>query len=752
MRHIFRSLVVMTIVAAPVPAQQEIENVAAFARLYGVARWFYPGDAAASLDWNRFAVHGVSRVRSARSPAELERTLEELFTPLGPGIEIGTTLPPKPGLGRRDPSLVAWHYRGVGISEGMRGPYSMKRVNRPMAADNPRGTAGVMSQFVEADKLRGRTIRMRARMRVVDPEASGGGGIWLRVDRPNRVVGFFDNMQDRPVRDTAWREYIIEGPVADDATQIWFGVLSTGSTTLDVDQVELAVRAEGGDWTPLDIPDASFDSEPARKAWAQNDVFRVTREKSAAAHGGQFVRMAPPRVRPTIPAAPPADSLETPFTGATVGVDLGRGLEARVRLSLTDAEASVPASEPPALAALRAAVTAVANPARRDDVDVRLADAIVAWNVFRHFYPYWNDLRVDWDARLRPLLQVAAGAAGTREAHLDAIRALVAEVRDGHGNVRDVSFVPRLGFLPVLLRIIDGRLVVIGSNDASVPVGSIVTAIDGVPATQLVEKEMRLASGTEQWRESRAESALRLCRLDAAARLTIEQPGGAMSTPSLPCSRTAFQVKESLRPDSIAEVEPGIWYVDLTRVRATGLPMLLPKIAKARGVVFDIRGYPTDAGAAILPYLMPAAEDSATDRWMHVPRIAGPFGQIVDWQSVTWNVKPATPHIAARRVFLTDGRAISYAESVMGHVRDHRLGTIVGGATAGANGNVAGFNVPGGFAIMFTGMRVTRHDGRTPFHMAGVSPDVPMEPTLAGIRAGQDEVLERALSLLRTQP
>jgi C-terminal processing protease CtpA/Prc len=86
----------------------------------------------------------------------------------------------------------------------------------------------------------------------------------------------------------------------------------------------------------------------------------------------------------------------------------------------------------------------------------------------------------------------------------------------------------------------------------------------------------------------------------------------------------------------------------------------------------------------------------------------------------------------------------------MGYVKDRKLGTVVGSATAGANGNVVRFPVPGGFTIMFTGMRVTGHDGKTPFHLAGVQPDVPAQPTIAGIRAGRDEVLERAVALIRT--
>ena len=39
-----------------------IDNAAAFARLYGVVRYFYPSDAAAILDWNRFAVYGIAQV------------------------------------------------------------------------------------------------------------------------------------------------------------------------------------------------------------------------------------------------------------------------------------------------------------------------------------------------------------------------------------------------------------------------------------------------------------------------------------------------------------------------------------------------------------------------------------------------------------------------------------------------------------------------------------------------------------------
>jgi len=134
---------------------------------------------------------------------------------------------------------------------------------------------------------------------------------------------------------------------------------------------------------------------------------------------------------------------------------------------------------------------------------------------------------------------------------------------------------------------------------------------------------------------------------------------------------------------------------------------------------------------------------------MHIAKIVGPFGRTAGWQSVGWNLTPAAPRLAGKVVFLTDGRAISYAESVMSYIAGRHLATIVGSPTAGTNGNIATFQVPGEFTIVFTGMRVTGHDGAAVHHLVGVKPDVAVSPTLAGIRAGHDDVLDRALSLIR---
>lgn len=720
-------------------SQRELSNVAAFARLYGVVRYFYPSDAANALDWDRFAVLGVGRTRSAADAPSLATTLTDLFAPLGPGIEIGTSLPAAPTLGPVDRSLVSWTYLGPGF-DGQGAPYSSARSNR-FSAPPPSSSPGLfvrIQQSIPADSLRGKRIRLRARARVTTLDRPGWAGLWLRVDRTPPAVGFFDNMQNRPIRQTEWRDYVIEGPVADDATGLVFGALASESIPAEFDAFELAV-ADGDAWTTLPIRDPGFETGPDPRAsgWGGNAVTgaQLTVFENAAPEGRRFVRLtattAPPAVGRILPNA-------TARTQAFVDVALGQGLHARVRTALSEADARASES-----GAMSAAVSAIVKPAGRSDLDVRLADVVVAWSVLRHFYPYWDVAGVNWDDRLAPQLGAAYVAEG-RDGQRRALLHLVEEARDGHGNVVDPASPSIRGVLPIDLRLVEGRLVVAATSAASdAPLGSVINAIGGQTALDRLGSAMSLVSGSPQWKRWRATRELATCMPNTATSVSLELPSGAIRNVSLPC---LAQPPEEIRPAKISELSPGIQYVDLTRAAMADLRPALTALAAADGVVFDLRGYPTDIGSGVLPFLLADAEH---DRWMHIASLAGPFGENAEWRSVGWNVTPAMPQVTRARVFLTDGRAISYAESVLAYVSSHRLGTIIGAPTAGANGNVARATVPGGFAFTFTGMRVTGHDGASQQHLVGILPDIPLEPTIVGLRSGRDELLERAVSLLQ---
>ena len=568
-----------------------IDNVVAFARLYGVVRFFYPGDAVTAMDWNGFAVLGVSRVRQAPDAAALGAALEKLFLPLGPGIAIGPSLPPAPAIGEPDASLVAWRYLGAGFGPQRGGAYGGARTNRK------------------------------------------------------------------------------------------------GTTASD-----------------------------------QSDD----------------------------PKAADITSSSTPRAGDYVDVELARGLRARIALALSQEDAARRA-DPAALSGLLAAASqALPTGQPAADPVTGLADVVVAWSVFRHFYPYWADLtrdpQVDWDSLLSGHLQ-AMTAATTRVHQREVLQRLVADAQDGHGGVNDEFAAKTRGVLPIQARLFEGRIIVTASTAPAVPIGSELTRIAGKPAAAWLDERRRLASGTTQWK---TEKMLRAVECTQGTTVDVTLGDRALDrTASLACGPWPTKPLPEPRPEPVTELSPGLWYVDLTRGTSEQIKPMLPRLAAARGVVFDMRGYPTDAGADILPHLLTAPE---TDRWMHVDRITGPFGRVAGTVAYGWDLKPQAPAIRGRRVFLTDGRAISYSESVMGYVADLKLGTIVGAPTAGTNGNVAFFNSPGGWRYTFTGMRVTRHDGTSRRHLIGIAPDVPLEPTVDGIRRGKDELLEKAVALIDRPP
>jgi hypothetical protein len=719
-------------------AGREIENVAAFARLYGVVRYFYPSDAAAGLDWNRFAVHGVARVHDARDASALARALEPLFAPLGPGIEVGRTLRAPASARDTGEPLVAWRHLGPGFAGTA---YASRRTHR--------------SESAGIEELRGKPVRLRAQVRARVQGPGDGAALWLRVDRPKKTMGFFDNMSDRTIREAEWREYRIDGVVDGDAEALAFGVMAFGQASADFDAFELCQPRGKDACQPLAISDPGFEAPlDSRRGWFRAGSARnalVSQIAEAAPEGRQFLRLAPP---PSAAYDGFANVMQTlgsselfagaqPSAGAHADFDLGSGLKARVPLALGDAVAKGDAAREAELGALRAALAALDSPSGPPARNSRLADVVVAWNIFRHFYPYLAEAGVDWDARLRPQLG-AARSAETRAEQRRALRELVADARDGHGSVNDLRSPEGRAQLPIQLGFVEGRLVVTATSVPELaPLGAVLEQLDGVPAAQRLAETMRLTSGAEQWKRVRALAEITRGPAGTSAALVIETGAGRRE---VTLERAGSQAPPEPRPAPATELEPRIWYVDLTRIKMAELQLLLPKLATARGVIFDMRGYPGDAGAGILPHLIAEPED---DRWMHVARLVGPFGQSAGWQDLGWNVKPQAPRLTGRIVFLTDGRAISYAESVMGYVTDHKLGTIVGGATAGTNGNVAMFELPSGFRVGFTGMLVTRHDGRSQHHLVGVKPDIPLEPTLAGLRAGRDELLERASGLIR---
>jgi hypothetical protein len=118
--------------------------------------------------------------------------------------------------------------------EGRRSAVIDCRVEQP-------GLMGNLMQTLSATKYRNKTIRLTAALRADVPVNGGQVQMWLRIDNDDATIGFFDNMDDRPVRTNDWQYAAIQGRVPQNAEFINVGAFLIGSGTAWLDDFQLEV-------------------------------------------------------------------------------------------------------------------------------------------------------------------------------------------------------------------------------------------------------------------------------------------------------------------------------------------------------------------------------------------------------------------------------------------------------------------------------------------------------------------------------
>ncbi|MFL6193238.1 MAG: S41 family peptidase [Thermoanaerobaculia bacterium] len=445
-------------------------------------------------------------------------------------------------------------------------------------------------------------------------------------------------------------------------------------------------------------------------------------------------------------AAPAGTGL--PPTAAPIEVSLGRGVRALLPLTVyKDALGSIPHTSAPAPAPDKpAGWTASGN-----DRTTRLADVALAWTVLQHFYPYFNVVQADWPAELPAALRTAAEDVDAR-AFVETLRRLMAAIDDGHARVTHSSW--DLNYqLPLVWVWLDNQLVITWADPAGAPglgAGDVVLTLNGQPAQQAYRDELALAPGaTPQHLRYRALQMLLLGPWNEAVQLRVLKAHGGVEEVTV--RRTSFvggpggEMLSEPRPENLAEIRPGIIYVDINRLTDDDFINALDRLSAARGIIFDFRGYPWDM-EWYTPLFFLNTESMGPARFDR-PLVFRPDRQGWGYTRSTFLDGPYDPFLTAKIAFITDGRAISFAESYMGIVEGYHLGEIVGEATAGTNGTINFIGLPGGYSLRFTGMRVTKHDG-SQHHGVGIQPTVPVTQTYAGVAAGRDEFLEKAIEVV----
>ena len=175
----------------------------------------------------------------------------------------------------------------------------------------------------------------------------------------------------------------------------------------------------------------------------------------------------------------------------------------------------------------------------------------------------------------------------------------------------------------------------------------------------------------------------------------------------------------------------------LSSVQTSQVPGYIERAQGTKGLIVDIRNYPSEfvvfaLGSRLVAKPTPFARFTIGD--LDQPG-AFRFGEPL-------TLAPQGPHYSGKVAVLVDEVSISQAEYTAMAFRSAQA-IVVGSTTAGADGNVSEIMLPGALRTMISGIGVFYPD-KKPTQRVGIVPDVEVRPTIAGIRAGRDEVLEEA--------
>ena len=168
----------------------------------------------------------------------------------------------------------------------------------------------------------------------------------------------------------------------------------------------------------------------------------------------------------------------------------------------------------------------------------------------------------------------------------------------------------------------------------------------------------------------------------------------------------------------------------------------------------DLRQYPLEDVRYLLPeYMNPAPTEFAIfevpslvdpGRFFRMPVRSG-AGSMAAMGRV--DASQTFPRYTGRLVVLIDEDTKSYAEFTAMSLRQIPGAVVVGSASVGADGDAIHIQMPGGCDTPFTTMGVLTPEGEET-QRVGLQPDVLCTPTVAGIAAGRDELLEKAVELI----
>lgn len=122
------------------------------------------------------------------------------------------------------------------------------------------------AKTIDVTLYQGGNFIFKGYVRAENAAGESSARLWARVDK-KKGMGFFDNMQNRPVTSSTWKEYTIEGDIDKAAIKLIIGGIFLGGGKYYFDNFSLQLQKPEGQWENIILPNHSFENDSFATDW-----------------------------------------------------------------------------------------------------------------------------------------------------------------------------------------------------------------------------------------------------------------------------------------------------------------------------------------------------------------------------------------------------------------------------------------------------------------------------------------------------
>ncbi len=380
---------------------------------------------------------------------------------------------------------------------------------------------------------------------------------------------------------------------------------------------------------------------------------------------------------------------------------------------------------------------------------LRLLGLMRYWSAINYFCPNKDRITKNWDNVLYEYVPKFIQAKDSLEYFLTVAR-LIKEINDTHAFIYSATFSKIIAKVPqVQLKYVENKTIVYKVFNDSLKknlfAGDEIISVDNTPIKKLRDSIAQYIGASNDASLQRDVTMRVLAgKENSSVKINLLQ-NGKSATVVLPRNANIYQIAFMGQEGPVwKKISDKLGYVDLGRLEVEKIDSMFNDLMNTEAIIIDDRSYPRGTVWTLVNYLTNKTVVSAKGTTMIAD---SPDPLTVTLQDQLWQI-PVTPkplQYKGEIILLVNETTQSQAEySCMVLQAADKKVTIVGSQTAGADGDVTGIKIPGGIKTAFSGHGVHYPDGR-PTQGIGIAPDIKITPTIKGIKAGKDEVLQRAI-------